>query len=203
MEIDHREVSFPEGATVLRVAELNDIYIPSLCSHKDLTPFGGCRLCIVEIEGMRGYPLACSTVAVEGMKVLTDTATVREMRKEILQLILSEHPASCLICDEQDECRENQYTIRKAGVTTGCRYCPNDGQCELQDVVEKIGVTDIGYPIYYRGYEVEHDDPFFDRDYNICILCGRCVRMCQEVRGTSVLAFKFRGPQAQIGPAFG
>ena len=203
MQINHREVSFPEGATVLRAAELNDIYIPSLCSHKDLTPFGGCRMCIVEIEGMRGYPLACSTLAGQGMKVLTDTATLREMRKEILQLILSEHPSSCLICSEKDECRENQYTIRKVGVTTGCRYCPNDAQCELQDVVEKIGISEIEYPIYYRGYEVEHDDPFFDRDYNICILCGRCVRMCQEVRGTGVLAFKFRGSQAQVGPAFG
>jgi predicted molibdopterin-dependent oxidoreductase YjgC len=203
MEINHREVSFPEGATVLRAAELNDIYIPSLCSHKDLTPFGGCRMCIVEIEGMRGYPLSCSTIAEEGMKVLTDTATVREMRKEILQLILSEHPASCLICSEKAECQENQYTIRKAGVTTGCQNCPNNGQCELQDVVEKMGITDIEYPVYYRGYDVEHDDPFFDRDYNICILCGRCVRMCHEVRGTGVLAFKFRGPQAQVGPAFG
>ena len=93
MEIDHREVSFPQGATVLRAAELNDVYIPSLCSHKDLTPFGGCRMCLVEIEGMRGYPLACSTVATQGMKVLTDTAAIREMRKEILQLILTEHPA--------------------------------------------------------------------------------------------------------------
>ena len=203
MEIDHREISFPEGATVLRAAELNGVYIPSLCSHKDLTPFGGCRMCIVEIEGMRGYPLSCSTIAAEGMKVLTDTVTLREMRKEILQLILSEHPSSCLVCGQKDECRENQYTIRKVGVTTGCRYCPNDGQCELQDVVERMGVTDIEYPIYYRGYEVEHDDPFFDRDYNICILCGRCVRMCQEVRGTGVLAFKYRGPQAQVGPAFG
>jgi predicted molibdopterin-dependent oxidoreductase YjgC len=203
MEIDHREVSFPEGATVLRAAELSDIYIPSLCSHKDLSPFGGCRMCLVEIEGMRGYPLACSTIAEEGMKVLTDTATIRDMRKEILQLILSEHPASCLICEENKGCRDNQYTIRKAGVTTGCRYCPNDSECELQEVVERIGITDIEYPIEYRGYEVEHDDPFFDRDYNVCILCGRCVRMCQEVRGTSVLAFKYRGPRALIGPAFG
>jgi len=203
MEIDHREVSFPKGVTVLRAAELNDVYIPSLCSHKDLSSFGGCRMCVVEIQGMRGYPLACSTVAEEGMKVLTHTVALQEMRREILQLILSEHPASCLICDEQDGCRANQYTVRKAGVTTGCRQCPNDGQCELQKVVEKLGITEIDYPIHYRGYEAEHDDPFFDRDYNICILCGRCVRMCQEVRGTSVLAFKFRGPQAQIGPAFG
>ena len=203
MEIDHREVSFPEHVTVLRAAELNNIYIPSLCSHKDLSPFGGCRMCVVEIEGMRGYPLACSTVAQEGMKVLTDTATLRDMRKEILQLILSEHPSSCLVCGESKECSEYQFTIRKTGVSTGCRYCPNDRQCELQNVVEKIGLTEITYPVYYRGYEAEHDDPFFDRDYNICILCGRCVRMCQEVRGTAILAFKHRGPKVQIGPAFG
>ena len=203
IEIDHREALFPEGASVLRAAELNKVYVPSLCSHKDLSPFGGCRLCMVEIEGMRGYPLACSTIAQEGMKILTDTATLREMRREILQLILSEHPSSCLMCTEKDECRENQYTIRKAGVSTGCRYCPNNTQCELQDVVESLGLTEITYPVYYRGYEAEHDDPFFDRDYNICILCGRCVRMCQEVRGTAVLAFQYRGPKTQISPAFG
>jgi predicted molibdopterin-dependent oxidoreductase YjgC len=157
----------------------------------------------VEIEGMRGYPLSCNTIAQEGMKVLTDTAMVRELRKEILKLILSEHPSSCLVCDEKTECKDYQGTIRKTGVTTGCRFCPNDGQCELQDVVEKIGLTEIDYPIYYHGYEAEHDDPFYDRDYNICILCGRCVRMCQEVRGTSVLAFTHRGPRVKIGPAFG
>jgi len=203
MEINHRAITFPEEVTVLRAAELNNIYIPSLCSHKDLTSFGGCRLCVVEIEGMRGYPLACSTAALQGMTALTDTATLREMRKEILQLILSEHPSSCLVCSEKKACEKYQSTIRKTGVSTGCRYCPKDGQCELQDVVEKIGLTEINYPVFYRGYEAEHDDPFFDRDYNICILCGRCVRMCHEVRGTSILAFKYRGPKVQIGPAFG
>jgi NADH dehydrogenase/NADH:ubiquinone oxidoreductase subunit G/NAD(P)H-flavin reductase len=203
IEVDHRTVSCPEGATVLRAAELNGIFIPSLCSHKDLSPFGGCRLCVVEIAGMRGYPLACSTVAQEGMKILTETSTLREMRREILELILSEHPSSCLVCGEKEACRDNVHTVRKSGVSTGCRYCPNDGQCELQTVVERLGVTEIHYPVYYREYEPEHEDPFFDRDYNICILCGRCVRMCQEVRGTSVLAFKFRGPKTQVGPAFG
>jgi formate dehydrogenase alpha subunit len=203
IELDHREAACPEGVSVLRAAELNDVYVPSLCSHKDLSPFGGCRLCVVEIAGMRGYPLACSTIVQPGMKVLTDTVALREMRREILGLILSEHPTSCLICSEQERCKENQYTIRKSGVSTGCRSCPNDGQCELQTVVDRLGVSDIRYPVYYRGYEPEHDDPFFDRDYNLCILCGRCVRMCQEVRGTSVLAFKYRGPTTQIGPAFG
>jgi predicted molibdopterin-dependent oxidoreductase YjgC len=203
MEINHRPVTFPEGVTVHRAAELAGIDIPSLCSHKDLSPFGGCRLCMVEIEGMRGYPLSCSTIAQEGMKVLTETATLRELRQEILKLILSEHPSSCLVCDERNECRDYQGTIRKAGVTTGCRFCPNDGQCELQDLVEKIGVTEIDFPIEYHGYDPEHDDPFYDRDYNVCILCGRCVRMCQEVRGSSILAFTYRGPKAKVGPAFG
>src|SRR4030066_523771 len=96
MEIDGRTVSFPEGVTVHRAAEINGVYIPSLCSHKDLSPFGGCRLCMVEIEGMRGYPLSCSTTAEGGRKVLTDTATLGDLRKEILKLILSEHPSSCL-----------------------------------------------------------------------------------------------------------
>jgi predicted molibdopterin-dependent oxidoreductase YjgC len=203
MEINHRPVTFPEGVTVHRAAELNGIDIPSLCSHKDLSPFGGCRLCMVEIDGMRGYPLSCSTIAQEGMKVLTDTATLRELRQEILKLILSEHPSSCLVCEERVACKDYQGTIRKAGVTTGCRFCPNDQQCELQDLVEKVGVTEIDFPIDYHGYDPEHDDPFYDRDYNVCILCGRGVRMCQEVRGTGVLAFTYRGPKAKISPAFG
>jgi formate dehydrogenase alpha subunit len=203
LQIDNRKVYFPEGVTVHRAAELNGIYIPSLCSHKDLSPFGGCRLCMVEIEGVRGYPLSCNTIAREGMVILTNTATLQELRKEFLQLILSEHPSSCLVCDEKAECQDFQGTIRKAGVTTGCRFCPNDKQCELQDLVEKIGVKEIDYPIYYHGYEPEHDDPFYDRDYNLCILCGRCVRMCQEVRGTGVLAFTKRGLQTKVGPAFG
>lgn len=196
-------VKAEKGWTLLATAKFYGIDIPTLCYNEGLTPFGGCRLCMVEIEGMRGYPLSCTTTVQEGMRVLTDTARLRELRKEILKLILSEHPSSCLVCAERAECQDYQGTIRKAGVSTGCRFCPNDGQCELQNLVEKIGVTEIDYPIYYHGYEAEHDDPFYDRDYNICILCGRCVRMCQEVRGSSVLAFTYRGPRAKVGPAFG
>src|SRR4030042_5364671 len=117
MEIDGRTVSFPEGATVLRAAEIHGVDIPSLCSHKDLSPFGGCRLCMVEIEGMRGYPLSCTTPAEEGMKVRTETEALREFRQEMLKLILSEHPSSCLICDESAACKGYQGTIRKTGVT--------------------------------------------------------------------------------------
>jgi predicted molibdopterin-dependent oxidoreductase YjgC len=203
MEIDRRKIYFPEGVTVHRAAELNGIEIPSLCSHKDLSPFGGCRLCMVEVDGQRGFPLACTTVAQEGMRVVTDTDRLGELRREVLKLILSEHPSSCLICEESQRCRDYQGTIRKAGVTSGCRFCPNDNDCELQNVIDKVGLPEIDVPILYHGFEPEHDDPFFDRDYNICILCGRCVRICQEVRGSAVLAFTYRGPKAKIGQAFG
>ena len=200
--IDNRRLKVKKGLTILEAAEQNDIYIPTLCAHKDLSPFGGCRMCIVEVEGMRGLPTACTTPVEEGMVIRTHTAQVQEERREILQLILSEHTSSCLICEEKDECKEYMGTVRKAGVTTGCRYCPNDGKCELQDVVEKMEIKEIGYPVYYRGLPVEKDDPFYDRDYNLCILCGRCIRMCQEIRTANTLAFKQRGRYTVIGPAY-
>ena len=200
--IDNRAVEIPRGFTILKAAEASGIYIPTLCAHKDLTPFGGCRMCIVEVEGMRGFPTACTTPVDEGMIVRTQTAQIQSIRNEIFNLILSEHPASCLICDEKDQCKEYSVTVRKVGVTTGCRFCPNDGQCELQDVADKIGVTELNYPIYYRNLPVEKDDPFYDRDYNLCILCGRCVRICQEVRTANAIAFKQRGRHTVIGPAF-
>lgn len=200
--IDNKPYQVAKGISILEAAEQNGIYIPTLCAHKELTPYGGCRMCIVEVEGFRNLPTACTTPVSDGMVVRTDTAQVQSMRLEILQLFLSEHTSSCLICDEKDQCREYMGTIRKAGITTGCRYCSNDGQCELQDVVEKMGVKEIKYPIYYRNNRVEKEDPFYERDYNLCILCGRCVRMCQEVRVAHVLAFNHRGRSTVIGPAY-
>ncbi len=201
--IDNKPFRVPKGITILKAAEQNNIYIPTLCAHGELSPYGGCRMCIVEVEGMRNLPTACTTPVEDGMIIRTHTAQLQSMRMEILQLFMSEHTSSCLICDEKEECKRYMPTIRKAGVTTGCRYCPNDGQCEFQDVSEKLEATEIKYPIYYRGLRVETEDPFYDRDYNLCILCGRCVRMCQEIRTANVLAFKNRGRQTVIGPAYG
>ena len=202
LTIDNRQVSAAKGATILDVARAHEIYIPTLCYLEGLSAHGGCRMCIVEVEGVRTFPTACTTPADEGMVVRTRTAQIEAMRMDILQLFLSEHTSSCLVCDEKAECKQFMPTIRKSGVTTGCRYCPKDSQCELQAVTESMAVDRIDYPIYYRNLRVETEDPFYDRDYNLCILCGRCVRMCQEVRTANVLAYKHRGRQAIIGPAF-
>lgn len=146
VRIDGRNVSVPPDTTVLQAAERAGVAVPSLCSHQELSPFGGCRLCAVEIEGMRGHPLACSTEVTHGMEVTTDSEELRELRRDVLSLILSEHPSSCLFCGEQDDCRRSLTTIRKAGVTTGCRSCPNDGDCELQHVVDLVGVEEDRVP---------------------------------------------------------
>jgi len=129
INMDGKALLVEKGLTILQVAQQNNVYIPTLCAHKDLSPFGGCRMCIVEIEGRRGFATACTTPAEKGMVIRTNSAVVRSQRIEVLQLLLGEHPSSCLICDEKDECKDYSITIRKAGVTTGCRYCPNDGQC--------------------------------------------------------------------------
>jgi predicted molibdopterin-dependent oxidoreductase YjgC len=203
LTINGRNIQTIPGDTVLEAAQQNGIDIPTLCHHPALRSVGACRLCMVEIEGMRGQPTACTTPAAEGMVVHTNTPALLELRREVLSLILSEHPYTCLVCERHERCNEWQVTIRKAGVTTGCENCPKNGQCELQNLVDKISLSLIPYSISYRGFPVEKEDPFFDRDYNLCILCGRCVRVCQDVRQTGTLSFVNRGPQTVVSTAFG
>lgn len=200
--IDNKKVKAQYNQTILQAARQSGFYIPSLCAMEHLPSYGACRLCMVEVDGIRGYPTSCTTPVEEGMVIRTDTAELRNLRQEVLKLLLSEHPASCLFCTEQVECKQFQGTIRKVGVITGCRYCPNDSRCELQQITETVGLTETSYPVYYRGFPVEKFDPFYDRDYNLCILCGRCVRVCNDIRLNGTLSFKQRGKQTTIGPAF-
>jgi len=177
LTIDGREVKAENGMTVLEAARAADIYIPTLCYHPDLAPYGGCRLCIVEIENMRGFPTACTTPTSDGMVVKTNTPKLQELRRDIMELIITEHPYACLTC-------------------------PANGRCELQEVASYVGMKEVTLPYTYKELPAYRDDPFFDRDYNLCILCGRCVRVCQEVRGTAAIAFTSRGSQALVGTAF-
>jgi predicted molibdopterin-dependent oxidoreductase YjgC len=160
-------------------------------------------MCIVEIQGKPNTPTACTTLVEEGMVVQTHSPVVQSLRKEVLKLLLSEHPSSCLFCPEQSHCEDCMVTLRKAGVTTGCRSCPADGECQLQTLVQQIGLTEVGYPVRYRMLPVHKNDPFYDRDYNLCVLCERCVRVCEENHFSSVLTLVSRGTDTVVGTAFG
>jgi formate dehydrogenase (NADP+) alpha subunit len=201
--IDGRVLEAAERSTILEAARANGIYIPSLCEHKRLVPFTACRVCLVEVQGRRGAVPACGTHVEEGMVVASDAPEITKLRRKIVELILSEHPHACLICSERQTCPEHKTTIRKVSEVTGCVLCPNNGHCELQDVVEHLGLDRVSFPALFRNSEVRKDDPLIDRDMNLCILCGRCVRVCHEVRGASVLAFTKRGPETEIGTALG
>ncbi len=202
LTIDDKQVEAREGVTVLEAAQEAGIYIPTLCAHPSLSPYGGCRLCVVEIEKMRGFPTACTTPATDGMVVRTNTLQIQEFRRGVLELILTEHPHICLICDRKERCETFDICLRNAAVTDRCVLCPRNGRCELQQVADYIGVKEITLPYTYKELPAYRNDPFFDRDYNLCILCGRCVRVCQEVRGAAAIAFTFRGSQALVGTAF-
>jgi len=199
--IDHLTLDVEGRTSVLDVARAAGLYIPSLCDHPRLAPFSGCRLCIVEVRGRRGVVPACGTYVEEGMEVVTNSISLRKMRLQILDLILSEHPSACLICREKETCEEHKSTIRKVGEVTGCVLCPNNGRCDLQTVVEYLQPENLHFPALYRNLDIHREDPFFERNNNLCILCGRCVRICHEVRGASTLAFVNRGSQTVIGTA--
>ena len=203
LSIDGQEVEANEGMTVLEVAKKAGIYIPTLCYHPDLAPYGACRLCIVEIEKMRGLPTACTTPATDGMVVTTNTPQLQEFRRGILELILSEHPHPCLTCWRRERCGPFDICLRSAEVTTRCVLCPKNGICELQEVVDYIGIDEVELPYTYKDLPIDRENPFFERDYNLCILCGRCVRVCQEIRGTEAIAFTARGSETLPGTAFG
>ena len=175
LTISGHQVKASEGMTVLEVAKEASIYVPTLCYHPDLAPYGGCRLCIVEIEKMRGFPTACTTPATEGMVVETDTPQIQELRRGILELLLTEHPNLCLTCWRRERCGPFDICLRNVAVTERCVTCPKNKQCELQEVTDYIGITEVTLPYADKGVPIDTGNPIIERDYNLCILCGRCV----------------------------
>ncbi|UCF00152.1 MAG: FAD-dependent oxidoreductase [Planctomycetota bacterium] len=171
LTIDNRVIETQEGKTVLEAALQAGIYVPNLCYHPDISPIGSCRLCIVEIHGIDGFPTACTTIVTQGMIVHTDTEKIQEYRKNIVWLILSEHPAE----------------MNKSS--------------QLMKVVDYIGIKKLllKHKPPSKNLPIFSDDPLFVRDLNRCILCGRCVRMCQEVRGVGAIGFINRGINTIVG----
>lgn len=177
LTIDGRPVSVPEGTTVLEAAREVGIDIPNLCYDKHLTPAGACRMCIVAIEGFRNLATACTTVVSEGMVVHTETPEIVEARKTILDLILANHPQDCLTCEKT-------------------------GDCRLQDLCYRYGVKATSFSGERRNLPKDSGNHLIERDYNKCILCGKCVRVCAEIQGVSAVDFVGRGFQTVVDTAF-
>ncbi|MDP3879939.1 MAG: formate dehydrogenase subunit alpha [Dehalococcoidales bacterium] len=207
LTIDEKPVEASTGMTVLEVIKKAGIYVPTLCYHPSLSPYGGCRLCVVEIENMRGFPTSCTTPVADGMVIRTKTPQLQDFRRGVLELILTEHPHTCLLCERRDkpggQCQAFDICLRSFTVTERCVLCPKNRRCELQEVAEYIEIKEVTLPYTYKNEPSYTNDPFFDRDYNLCILCGRCVRVCQEVRGAGAIAFTQRGSRTLVGTAFG
>jgi len=176
LTIDGIQIIVPKGTTVLEAAEKAGIFIPTLCHDPELSKPGACRICVVEIPGARNLPASCVTEATEGMVVYTASPAVIEARKTNLELLLANHPEDCLTCHK-------------------------NGDCRLQEYAYYYGVSFGAFKGEQKQYPIEDDNPFIVRDMNKCILCGKCVRMCEEVQGNNVIDFAFRGFFTKVGPA--
>lgn len=175
--IDGVEVMVPPGTSVMRAAKLAGIDVPKLCATDNLKAFGSCRLCLVEVEGMKGTPASCTTPCADGMVVSTRTEQVQQLRRGVMELYLSDHPADC----------------------DGCAR----GNCEMQGLALETGVAEVRYGLGGASHVHEPTDasnPYFDYDPAACIVCSRCVRACSEVQGTFALTVEGRGFDSRITP---
>jgi predicted molibdopterin-dependent oxidoreductase YjgC len=177
LKIDGKTVTAPEGATILDAAKKIGIRIPTLCHHPKLSPFGGCRLCIVEIKGVPRPLTSCTTPVSEGMEVSTKTPLLENLRKTLLELILSDHPNDCMICERA-------------------------GDCTLQELAYFYGVKENRFAGERRVYKSRDGNPFIERDMEKCILCGRCVKACDEIQGVNAIEFTYRGFKSKICPPY-
>ena len=202
--IDGVQVKTQPGKTVLEAAIEGGIYVPYLCYHPGMKPFAACRMCVVEVEGTRGYPASCTLPVQEGIVVTNNTHQLYQLRRSIIELVISEHPHGCLTCHRVDLCGPEDICLRHVSVNDRCVTCPKNERCELKDTTRFLNM-DLESPIEYkyRNLPIETGDPFYDRDYNLCIVCGRCVRVCEEVRGDNAITFTERAGQALVGTSHG
>ena len=181
LEIDGNRVTVESGTSVMRAAVLAGIKVPKLCATDSLEPFGSCRLCLVEIEGRKGYPASCTTPVEAGMQVRTQTPKLQSLRKGVMELYISDHPLDCLTCAA-------------------------NGDCELQDMAGVTGLREVRYGVgaaagaHHTSAKKDESNPYFTYDPAKCIVCSRCVRACEETQGTFALTISGRGFEARVSP---
>ncbi|MGC1173241.1 formate dehydrogenase subunit alpha [Polaromonas sp.] len=171
LDIDGMQVTVPKGTSLMRAAIDAGVQVPKLCATDSLEPFGSCRLCMVEIDGRRGYPASCTTPAEAGMKVRTQSPRLQELRKGVMELYISDHPLDCLTCAA-------------------------NGDCELQDMAGVTGLRNVRYGydgVNHLKDKKDESNPYFTYDPSKCIVCNRCVRACEETQGTFALTIQGRG----------
>ncbi len=171
LEVDGVSVSVPAGTSVMRASIEAGSNVPKLCATDSLEPFGSCRLCLVEIEGRKGYPASCTTLVEPGMKVRTQIAALARLRRNVMELYISDHPLDCLTCSA-------------------------NGNCELQDMAGVVGLREVRYGMEGANHlraQKDQSNPYFSFDPAKCIVCSRCVRACEEVQGTFALTIDARG----------
>ena len=202
--IDGVQVRTQPGKMVLEAAIEGGVYVPYLCYHPGMKPFAACRMCVVEVEGGRGYPASCTLPVQEGMAVKNNSHEVYQLRRSIMEMLISEHPHGCLTCHRVDLCGPQDVCLRHVSVNDRCVTCPKNERCELKDTTRFLNM-ELESPLTYkyRNLLVDTGDPFYDRDYNLCIVCGRCVRVCEEVRGDNAITFTERAGQALVGTSHG
>ena len=178
LSIDGVQLSVPKGTSIMRAAMTVGTKIPKLCATDSLEPFGSCRLCLVQIEGRKGYPASCTTPVEPGMAVHTQTQALQELRKGVMELYISDHPLDCLTC-------------------------PANGNCELQDMAGVTGLRNVRYGFDGENHLNDIEDesnPYFTYDPSKCIVCNRCVRACEETQGTFALTISGRGFESRVSP---
>jgi formate dehydrogenase major subunit len=181
VEIDGLPTTVKAGDTILRAAREAGVDIPKLCATDSLKPFGSCRLCLVEIEGRKGYPASCTTPIEEGMVIRTQTPALAKLRRNVMELYISDHPLDCLTCSA-------------------------NGDCELQDMAGAVGLREVRYGFEGENHLFEATDdsnPYFSFDPSKCIVCSRCVRACDEVQGTFALTIEGRGFNSKVSASIG
>ena len=192
--------------TIIQAAMDHGMYIPYLCYHPGLEPYGACRMCVVETEvnGRKSIQASCTTPAVDGMVVNSTQEGIKDLRQGIMDLLITEHPHGCLTCHRIELCGPQDVCQRHVSVTDRCTTCPKNERCELKDTIRSTEL-DMRTPLNYnrRDLPIHQDDPFYDRDYNLCIVCVRCVRVCDEVRVDNALTLKQRSGIAIVGTAAG